>query len=119
MRPKYDMRRFIIIIIKMQSIKGIRNSNVSKMQFSSNEESVLVKPKPERGYYKCLQCEIFVKWADNGKCDCNKMIIRSFKEEKGELAKIRILLKLIEKAQNFMLMLLIIVFVIVSFLVVT
>ena len=88
------------------------------MQFLSNKESVSIKPKPRKGYYKCLPCKKFVKCAVDINCNRNKMIVKSFNEVKVELAEIRMLLKLIEKEQNFILMLLIAVIVIFSFLMV-
>ena len=46
------------------------------------------------------------------------MTMKSFNEVKGELAKIRMLVKLIKKGQNFMLILLIAIIAFVSFLMV-
>ena len=70
---------------------------------------------PGRGYYKCMWCEKFVKWADEAKCDCDKKILKSFNEVKVELTEIWMMLKLIEKGQNIMLMLLVAVIIIVLF----
>ena len=111
------------------AIEGSSSSS-SRCNRATEEEQVVMCPRCNcqatkkvshsnqnsgRGYYKCMRCEKFVKWADEAKCDCDKKILKSFNEVKVELTEIRVMLKLIEKGQNIMLMLLVAVIIIVSF----
>ena len=72
---------------------------------------------PGREYIKCLRCDKFLKWV-NHENDIDSRIIMMLTEIKNELAELRMMVKLIEKGQSTMYMLLVGVIVVLGIVVI-
>ena len=72
---------------------------------------------PGREYVKCLRCDKFLKWV-NHEDDIQRQIIMMLSEIKNELSELRMMVKLIEKGQSTMYMLLVGVIVVLGIVVI-
>ena len=72
---------------------------------------------PGKEYIKCLQCYKFFKWV-NHEDDIQRQIIMMLSEIKNELSELRMMVKLIEKGQSTMYMLLVGVIVVLGIVVI-
>uniref|UniRef100_A0A7C9D670 Uncharacterized protein n=1 Tax=Opuntia streptacantha TaxID=393608 RepID=A0A7C9D670_OPUST len=61
---------------------------------------------PRREYRKCLRCDKFLKWV-NHENDMERRIMMMLTDIKNELSELRMLVKLIEKGQSTIYMLLV------------
>jgi len=66
----------------------------------------LSSQNPGREYMKCLRCDKFLKWV-NHENDMERRIIMMLTDIKNKLSELRMLVKLIEKGQSIMYMLLV------------
>jgi len=76
------------------------------MSYAGRKKSVPIEPKPKKGIIKCLRCEKFLKCV-NHENDKKKRITMMLTNIKNELSKLRMLVKLIEKGQSTIYMLLV------------
>ena len=69
---------------------------------------------PGRVYIKCTNCDKFLGWADEVKQNMEGRILTDIAEVKKEVAELKMIVKMIEKGQSVVIMLLIAIIVMLT-----